>query len=48
MSDGDANDVLRAKGEDAVREPAEETESVVGSPGQRANMIFVPHIAIVS
>jgi len=38
----------RVFGEDTVREPAEETESVVGNAGQRANMIFVPHIAIVS
>ena len=38
----------RVFGEDAVREPAEESESVVGNAGQRANMIFVRHIAIVS
>ena len=35
-------------GENAVRESAEKPESVVGNAGQRANMIFVRHIAIVS
>jgi hypothetical protein len=35
-------------GKNAVRESAEKSESVVGNAGQRANMISVRHIAIVS
>jgi hypothetical protein len=35
-------------GEDAVRKPAEETESVVGNAGQRANLICARHMQIVS